>query len=62
MDTAKEVRAARRQGILVLGVFTGKEEDLLAEHLIYGNDFAYIRDINRFAEIVIKYLKQIIAN
>ncbi len=62
MDTAKEVRAARRQGILVLGVFTGKEEDLMAEHLIYGKDFAYIRDINRFAEVVIKYLKKIIAN
>lgn len=62
MDTAKEVRAARKKGILVLGVFTGKEEDLMAEHLIYGKDFAYIRDINRFAEIVIKYLKQIIAN
>ncbi|MGV8906600.1 MAG: cobaltochelatase CobT-related protein [Acetobacterium sp.] len=61
-DTAREVRLARQQGILVLGVFTGKEQDLGAEKLIYGKDFAYIKEINRFSEMVIKYLKQIIAN
>lgn len=61
-DTAREVRLARQQGILVLGVFTGKEQDLMAEKLIYGKDFAYIKDINRFSEMVIKYLKQIIIN
>ena len=47
---------------MVLGVFTGKEQDLMAEKLIYGKDFAYIKDINRFADLVIKYLKQIIMN
>jgi hypothetical protein len=61
-DTAREVRFARQQGIMVLGVFTGKEQDLMAEKLIYGKDFAYIKDINRFADLVIKYLKQIILN
>ena len=61
-DTAKEIRLARQQGILVLGVFTGNEQDLMAEKLIYGKDFAYIKHINRFSEIVIKYLKQIIMN
>ncbi len=61
-DTAREVRLARQQGILVLGVFTGKEQVLGAEKLIYGKDFAYIKDINRFSEMVIKYLKQIIMN
>ena len=61
-DTAREVRLARHQGILVLGVFTGKEQDLMAEKLIYGKDFAYIKDINRFSEMVIIYLKQIITN
>lgn len=61
-DTAREVRFARQQGIMVLGVFTGKEQDLMAEKLIYGKDFAYIKDINRFADLVIKYLKQIIVN
>jgi len=34
----------------------------MAEKLIYGKDFAYIKNINRFSEIVIKYLKQIIMN
>ncbi|AFA47177.1 cobaltochelatase CobT-related protein [Acetobacterium woodii] len=61
-DTAREVRSARQQGIMILGVFTGKEQDLMAEKLIYGKDFAYIKDINRFADMVIKYLKQIITN
>ena len=61
-DTAIEVRRARQQGIMVLGVFTGKGSDLAAEKLIYGKDFAYIKDINRFADLVIKYLKQIIVN
>ncbi|MDD3305909.1 MAG: nitric oxide reductase activation-like protein [Acetobacterium sp.] len=61
-DTAREVRFARQQGIMVLGVFTGKEQDLMAEKLIYGKDFAYIKDINRFADMVIKYLKQIIVS
>lgn len=61
-DTAVEVRRARSQGIMVLGVFTGREADLNAEKLIYGKDFAYTKDISRFADIVIKYLKQIITN
>ena len=61
-DTAREVRLARQQEILVLGVFTGDEHDLMAEKLIYGKDFAYIKNINRFSEIVIKYLKQTIMN
>ncbi|MEG1432096.1 nitric oxide reductase activation-like protein [Eubacterium sp.] len=59
-DTALEVRRARQAGIMVLGVYTGRERDLPAEKLIYGVDFAYIRDINRFSEIVIKYIRQII--
>ena len=59
-DTALEVRRARQAGVMVLGVYTGRERDLPAEKLIYGVDFAYIRDINRFSEIVIKYIRQII--
>ncbi|MGL4282388.1 MAG: nitric oxide reductase activation-like protein, partial [Eubacterium aggregans] len=59
-DTALEVRRARQAGVMVLGVYTGRERDIPAEKLIYGVDFAYIRDINRFSEIVIKYIRQII--
>lgn len=61
-DTALEVRKARKQGILVLGVFTGKEVDLEAEKIIYGKDFIYTKDIARFSDIVAMYLKKIIRN
>ncbi len=61
-DTALEVRKARKIGILVLGVFTGKEEDLPAEKLIYGKDFIYTRNIEKFSNIVGTYLKRIIEN
>jgi len=61
-DTALEVRKARKQGILVLGVFTGKEKDLEAEKIIYGQDFIYTKEIERFSDIVAMYLKKIIKN
>lgn len=61
-DTALEVRKARKQGILVLGVFTGKEKDLEAEKMIYGKDFIYTKDTERFSDIVAMYLKKIIKN
>ncbi|MGL6105622.1 nitric oxide reductase activation-like protein [Romboutsia sp.] len=61
-DTANEVRNARKKGILVLGVFTGKESELEAEKLIYGKDFIYTKEIERFSEIVSMYLKKVIRN
>lgn len=57
-DTASEVRRLRSQGISVLGVFAGEEQDLMAERRIFGKDFAYIRDISTFAHIVGRYLKK----
>ena len=61
-DTASEVRKLRSQGIAVLGVFAGEEEDLMAERRIFGKDFAYIRDISTFAHVVGRYLKKQIDN
>lgn len=61
-DTANEVRLARQKGILVLGVFTGKENELAAEKIIYGKDFIYTKNIERFSDIVSMYLKKIIRN
>ena len=61
-DTANEVRLARQKGILVLGVFTGKENELTAEKMIYGKDFIYTKNIERFSDIVSMYLKKIIRN
>ena len=55
-DTAAEVRRLRSQGISVLGVFAGEEQDLSAERRIFGKDFAYIRDISKFSRIVGQYL------
>lgn len=57
-DTASEVRRLRGQGIAVLGVFAGEEQDLMAERRIFGKDFAYIRDISTFAHVVGRYLKK----
>lgn len=57
-DTAAEVRRLRSQGIAVLGVFAGEEQDLAAERRIFGKDFAYIRDISTFAHVVGRYLKK----
>ncbi len=59
-DTASEVRRTRGQGISVMGVFVGDEEDLTAERRIFGKDFAYIRNISTFAHIVGQYLKKLI--
>lgn len=57
-NTAAEVRKLRNEGISVLGVFAGEEQDLLAERRIFGKDFAYIRDIGSFAHVVGRYLKK----
>ena len=57
-DTAVEVRRARSLGIAVLGVFMGEEQDLAAERKIFGKDFAYIRNIGNFANVVGTYLRK----
>ena len=57
-DTAFEVRKLRNTGIAVLGVFAGDEQDLQAERKIFGKDFAYIRNIGNFANVVGRYLQK----
>ena len=57
-DTASEVRRLRSQGISVLGVFAGEEQDLQAERKIFGKDFAYIRELSTFAHVVGRYLRK----
>lgn len=58
-DSHNNVQIAKAKGIDVLGVFTGKEEDLKAVQNIYNRDFAYITDIKRFHSIVGIFLKSI---
>ena len=57
-DTAIEVRRARSLGIAVLGVFMGEEQDLVAERKIFGKDFAYIKNIANFSNVVGTYLRK----
>ncbi len=57
-DTALEIRKARGAGICVLGVFAGEEKDLAAEKIIFGKDFAYIRNIGNFSNVVGLYLRK----
>lgn len=59
-DTAQEVRKARNRGVYVLGVFAGKEQDLQAEKRIFGKDFAYIKDIRNFSNVVGQYLQKLL--
>lgn len=51
-DTALEVRRARADGIAVVCVFTGTDDDLPSAKLVYGNDFARIQSLDKFAETV----------
>ena len=57
-DTAREIRALRREGVAVLGVFTGLEEDLSAARRIYGQQFAYVKQVERFADTVALFLQE----
>jgi len=51
-DTALEVRRARADGISVICVFTGDDEDLPAARQVYGRDFARIQSLDRLADTV----------
>ena len=51
-DTAYEVRRARAEGIAVVCVFTGDDEDLPSAKLVYGRDFARIQSFDKLADTV----------
>lgn len=51
-DTAYEVRRARADGIAVVCVFTGADEDLPSAKMVYGRDFARIQSMEKFADTV----------
>jgi hypothetical protein len=60
-DTAKEVRNIKKDGISLLGVFTGQDEDVENAKLIYNKDFCRIKNIDNFSKIVSIFLKNQIA-
>ncbi len=51
-DAAMEVHRARVDGISVICVFTGGDDDLPAVRRIYGRDFARIHSLDQFADTV----------
>ena len=51
-DTAYEVRRARADGISVICVFTGEDEDVPSAKLVYGRDFARIQSLDKLADTV----------
>lgn len=61
-DTALEVRRARADGIAVICVFTGEDEDLPAAKLVYGRDFARVQSLDQMADTVGKLIQNQIKN
>ncbi len=61
-DTALQVRHARADGISVICVFTGDDEDLPSAKLVYGIDFARIQSLDMLADTVGKLIQNQIKN
>jgi len=61
-DAALEVRRGRLNGISILCVFTGLDEDIPAAQKIYGNDLVFIKSAEKFADIVGVLLKNELRN
>lgn len=61
-DTAFEVRSARADGVSVICVFTGDDEDVPSAKLIYGRDFARIQSLDKLADTVGTLLQNQIKN
>ena len=61
-DTALEVRRARAEGISVLCIFTGEDEDLPSAKLVYGQDFVRIRSFDMLADTVGMLIRNQIRN
>ncbi len=51
-DTALEVRRAMADGIAVICVYTGNDEDLPGVKTVYGHNFARIQSLNMLADTV----------
>lgn len=61
LDTAMVVRNIRKKRVALMGIYVGGEYRLKDEKTMYGNDFAYIKDMKTFLPKVVEYLhKQIL--
>lgn len=61
-DTAFEVRRARAEGISVICIFTGDDDDLPSAALVYGRDFVRIKSFSSLADTVGKLIRNQIKN
>ena len=61
-DTAHEVRKARAEGISVICIFTGEDEDLPSAKIVYDRDFVRIHSFDMMADAVGNLLQQQIKN
>ena len=55
-DTAHEVRRLRADGISVICIFTGEDDNLPSAKMVYGQDFVRVRDFSYFADTVGKLI------
>lgn len=62
VDTALEVRRARADGIAVVCVFTGDDEDVPSAKMVYGRDFARIQSLDKLADTVGMLIRNQIKN
>ena len=62
IDTSIEFRKLEANDVYPLSIYTGNDEELETMVKIYGNNFAYIKDLNRFSSIITQYIKRIIEN
>ena len=62
-DVAKIVRWIRGKGIAVFGIYVGGiERTLQQERYMYGSDFAHIKNMSNFSDVVGRYLHKHIIN
>ena len=62
LDSAAEVEKLRREGISVMCIFTGEDDDLPSARRIYGRDLVRIRSIEQFADAVGGVVVDLIGN
>ena len=62
-DTANEVRKGWKKGVSILCVFTGSDEEVPSVKKIYGQKFARIKSLDKFAEMVgVLIVKELVLN
>ena len=61
-DTALEVRRTRGDGIAVVCIFTGDDEDVPSAKLVYGKDFVRIQSFDLLADTVGRLIQNQIKN